>query len=109
MDNRVFEDLKSAFRKANQQDGPQVLIFDSAPIKTFIAGANVPAFIQNINRGNFQGIKDDTAKWQDVIFHGMTGVGKPKIAIVDGATFKWASNPKRWPEFCARAARVAAP
>lgn len=87
LDNRVFEDLRSAFRQANQPDGPQVLIFDSAPIKTFIAGANVPAFIKNVNRGNFQGIKDDTAKWQDVIFHEMTGVGKPKIAIVDGAAF----------------------
>ncbi|MDP2914689.1 MAG: 3-hydroxyacyl-CoA dehydrogenase NAD-binding domain-containing protein [Candidatus Aminicenantes bacterium] len=87
LDNRVFEDLKSAFRKANQQDGPQVIIFDSAPIKTFIAGANVPDFIQNINRNNFQGIKDDTARWQDVIFHEITGGGRPKIAIVDGATF----------------------
>ncbi len=87
LDNRVFEDLKSAFRKANQGVGPQVIIFDSAPIKTFIAGANIPAFIHNIDHGNFQGIKDDTARWQDVIFHEMTGGGRPKIAIVDGAAF----------------------
>ena len=25
--------------------------------------------------------------WQNVIFHEMTGGGKPKIAIVDGAAF----------------------
>lgn len=87
LDSRVFEDLREAFQKANQQEEAQVIIFDSAPIKTFIAGANVPDFIANIRKGNYQGIKDNTVKWQDVLFHEMTGGGKPKIAIVDGAAF----------------------
>jgi 3-hydroxyacyl-CoA dehydrogenase/enoyl-CoA hydratase/carnithine racemase len=87
LDSRVFEDLREAFRKANQQEEAQVIIFDSAPIKTFIAGANVPDFIANIRKGNYQGIKENTVKWQDVLFHEMTGGGKPKIAIVDGAAF----------------------
>jgi len=87
LDNQVIESLKSAFSKANEDEKVSVIIFDSAPIKTFIAGANVPDFIRKIKEGNFQGIRDDTAMWQDVIFHRMTGGGKPKIAIVDGAAF----------------------
>ncbi|MGB2906120.1 MAG: 3-hydroxyacyl-CoA dehydrogenase NAD-binding domain-containing protein [Candidatus Aminicenantaceae bacterium] len=87
LDNRVFADLREAFQGANQQEEPQVIIFDSAPIKTFIAGANVPNFIENIRQGNFQDLKKNTLMWQDVLFHEMTGGGKPKIAIVDGAAF----------------------
>lgn len=85
LDNRILEELKQSFRKANEDDRIEVIIFDSAPIKTFISGASVPDFIRNIEKGNFQGIKNDTAMWQDVIFHEMTGGVKPKIAIVDGA------------------------
>jgi len=87
LDNHVFEELKASFRKANEDERIAAIIFDSAPIKTFIAGANVSNFIRNIKQGNFQGIKDDTAMWQDVIFHEMIGQGKLKIAIVDGAAF----------------------
>ncbi len=87
LDNQVFEDLKTSFRKANENKSVDVIVFDSAPIKTFIAGANVPNFISDIKQGKFQDIKDNTAMWQDVIFHEMVGSGKPKIAIVDGAAF----------------------
>ncbi len=87
LDTQVFEDLKTSFRKANQDEKVKAIIFDSAPIKTFIAGANVPDFIKNLKQGNFKKIKENTAMWQDVIFHEMTGGGKPKIAIVDGAAF----------------------
>lgn len=87
LDNHVFGELKASFRKANEDERIAAIIFDSAPIKTFIAGANVSNFIRNIKQNNFQGIKDDTAMWQDVVFHEMTGQGKPKIAIVDGAAF----------------------
>jgi enoyl-CoA hydratase/3-hydroxyacyl-CoA dehydrogenase len=87
LDNHVFEDLRDCFRKANDDEKIKAIIFDSAPIKTFIAGANVSNFIINIKQGNFKGIKKNTAMWQDVIFHEMTGGGKPKIAIVDGAAF----------------------
>jgi enoyl-CoA hydratase/3-hydroxyacyl-CoA dehydrogenase len=87
LDNQVMEKLKSDFSKANEDEQVSVIIFDSAPIKTFIAGANVSDFISYIKEGSFQKIKVDTAFWQDVIFHHMTGRGKPKIAIVDGAAF----------------------
>ncbi len=87
LDNRVFEDLREAFREANEDDRVKAIIFDSAPIKTFIAGANVPHFIAHIRQGNFQAVKENTAFWQEVIFHEMTGSGKPKVAIVDGAAF----------------------
>lgn len=86
LDNRVFEDLRSAFKRANIDQKVKVIIFDSAPIKTFIAGANVPDFVKNMKAGRFEKIRDDTAMWQDVLFHLMTGKGKPKIAIVDGLT-----------------------
>lgn len=87
LDNRVFENLRSDFNKANEDEKVNVIIFDSAPIKTFISGADVSTFIRNIKEGNFQGLKEVATKWQDVIFHRMTGGGKPKIAIVDGAAF----------------------
>jgi len=87
LDNQVFEDLKAFFQKANKDERVEVIIFDSSPLKTFIAGANASNFIRNIKQGNFLGIKDDMAMWQDVLFHEMTGQGKPKIAIVDGAAF----------------------
>ncbi len=87
LDSRVFDECRSAFQKANADDGVQVIIFDSAPIKTFIAGANVPDFISNIKAGRIQKILDETSHWQDILFNEMTGRGKPKVAIVDGATF----------------------
>ncbi len=87
LDDRVFEDLKLAFESADNAKDVAVLVFDSAPIKTFIAGANVPDFIKNLDEGNLAGMRDRTAKWQDILFHRMTGGGKPKIAIVDGTTF----------------------
>lgn len=85
LDNQVFERLKASFKQANEDSDVRVIIFDSAPIKTFIAGANVHYFIRVIRESNFKGLKKDVAFWHDVIFHGMTCGGKPKIAIVDGA------------------------
>ncbi|MGD8534612.1 MAG: 3-hydroxyacyl-CoA dehydrogenase/enoyl-CoA hydratase family protein [Candidatus Aminicenantes bacterium] len=85
LDNQVFEGLKDSFKQANEDSHVRVIIFDSAPIKTFIAGANVPYFIRAIRENNFKDLKKDIAFWQDVVFHEMTGGGKPKIAIVDGA------------------------
>ncbi|MFQ6038989.1 MAG: 3-hydroxyacyl-CoA dehydrogenase NAD-binding domain-containing protein, partial [Candidatus Aminicenantales bacterium] len=82
LDNRVFDDLSALFQKAYEDDRVGVVVFDTAPIKTFIAGANVPDFIANIRKGNFSGIRENTAMWQDVLFHRMTGSGKPKVAIV---------------------------
>ncbi len=87
LDSKVFDKLKEFFRQANQDKKIKVIIFDSAPIKTFIAGANVIHFLKNIKEGNFQKIKEETARWQDVIFYQMTGGGKPKIAVVDGAAY----------------------
>jgi enoyl-CoA hydratase/carnithine racemase len=87
LDNQVFEDLKDSCKKANQDEKIKAIIFDSGPIKTFIAGTNVSHFIRQMREENFQGIKEDTIRWQDVLFHQMTGSGKPKIAIVDGAAF----------------------
>ncbi len=87
LDNRVFENLRSDFNKANEDERICVIIFDSAPIKTFISGADVCTFLRNIKEGNFQRLKEVAIMWQDVIFNHMTGGGKPKIAIVDGAAF----------------------
>lgn len=87
LDSRVFESLKSSFNKANTDVSVKAIIFDSAPIKTFIAGVDVSYFLRSIREGNFQGIKEDMTRWQDVIFQEMTGGGKPKIAIVDGAAY----------------------
>jgi len=86
MDNTVFEEWKRQFGEANEDPECKVIIFDTAPIKTFIAGAHVPSFIERIKEGDFEKIKQDTAMWQEVIFHYMTGTDKPKIAIVDGQT-----------------------
>jgi enoyl-CoA hydratase/3-hydroxyacyl-CoA dehydrogenase len=85
LDNQVFEGLKASFKQANKDSDVRVIIFDSAPIKTFIAGADVPYFIRIIRENNFKDLKEDVASWNDVVFHEMTGGGKPKIAIVDGA------------------------
>jgi enoyl-CoA hydratase/carnithine racemase len=87
LDNQVFDDLRDSFRRANQDEKVKVIIFDSAPIKTFIAGANVPFFIRCIREAKFKELKDDVYRWQDILFHEMTGQGKPKIAVVDGAAF----------------------
>jgi len=87
LDSRVFDECRSAFQNANDKKDIQAIIFDSAPIKTFIAGANVPDFISNIKAGSFQKIVDETAQWQDILFHEMTGGGKPKVVLVDGTTF----------------------
>ncbi len=87
LDNRVFDDLKASFSRANEDRNVQAIIFDSAPIKTFIAGANVPYFIKRIKSNEFRELKDDVARWHDVLFHEMTGKGRPKVAIVDGAAF----------------------
>jgi 3-hydroxyacyl-CoA dehydrogenase len=87
MDNFVFKEWEKAFEKANKDRKVKVIVFDSAPIKTFIAGANVDNFIDRIRKKQIQHIKRDTAMWQDVMFHKMTGRGKPKIAIIDGVTF----------------------
>ena len=87
LDSIVFEHLRASFRRANDDKDIQVIIFDSAPIKTFIAGANVPYFIRRIRENKFQELKEDVACWHDILFHEMTGSGKPKVAIVDGAAF----------------------
>lgn len=87
LDNQAFKDLKLRFKRANQDERVKVIIFDSAPIKTFIAGTSVSYFIRQIRQENFQGIKEGIEHWQDVLFHQMTGGGKPKIAIVDGGAF----------------------
>ncbi len=87
LDSHVFNECRSAFQKANADKNVQAILFDSAPIKTFIAGANVPDFISNIKANRIQKIIEETALWQDVLFHEMTGGGKPKVAIVDGTTF----------------------
>ncbi|MCK4721201.1 3-hydroxyacyl-CoA dehydrogenase/enoyl-CoA hydratase family protein, partial [bacterium] len=87
LDDDVFDRLEAAFEKANADANVSTIVFDTAPIKTFIAGANVPKFIENMEAGNFEAIKKGTERWQDVMFHKMTGSGKPKIAIVDGQAF----------------------
>ena len=87
MDNAVFEELKKQLSAANEDEKCKVIVFDTAPIKTFIAGAHVPTFIERINSGEFNAIVKDTREWQNVLFHFMTGTSKPKIAIVDGQAF----------------------
>jgi len=87
LDNQVFDDFRASFKRANEDKNVQVIIFDSAPIKTFIAGANVPYFIRRIRENKFQELKEDVARWHDILFHRMTGSGKPKVAVVDGAAF----------------------
>jgi len=87
MDNTVFTELEQRFRQAYDDDSVLVVVFDTAPIKTFIAGANVADFVSRVKEGAYEAIRDDTARWQEVIFRTMTGAGKPKIAVVDGQTF----------------------
>lgn len=87
IDNSIFEELKRQFDEANEDESCKVIIFDTAPIKTFIAGAHVPSFIERIKAKDFAAIVRDTREWQNVIFHYMTGTDKPKIAIVDGQAF----------------------
>ncbi len=87
LDDFVFDMLEEAFAKANADDNVDTIVFDTAPIKTFIAGANVPKFVENMEAGRFDAIREGTARWQDIMFHKMTGSGKPKVAIVDGQAF----------------------
>ncbi len=87
MDNKIFEQLKRQFSEANEDEACKVIVFDTAPIKTFIAGAHIPAFIERIKAKDFGAIERDTREWQRVIFQVMTGTPKPKIAIVDGQAF----------------------
>ncbi len=87
LDDKVFDGLEEAFARANVDKNVSAIVFDTAPIKTFIAGANVPKFIENIEAGDFKAIVKGTERWQDVLFHKMTGAGKPKVAIVDGQAF----------------------
>ena len=87
LDSRLFASLKSSFNNASRDERVKVIIFDSAPIKTFISGVDVLFFITSIQEGNFQGIKEEMRGWQKVMFNGLTGGGKPKIAIVDGAAY----------------------
>jgi enoyl-CoA hydratase/3-hydroxyacyl-CoA dehydrogenase len=87
MSNAVFAELRRQFTEANEDDACKVIIFDTAPIKTFIAGAHIPTFIERIKARDFEAIKRDTEEWQRVIFEVMTGTPKPKIAIVDGQAF----------------------
>lgn len=87
LDPQTLEDLRASFDRANEDEKVEVVIFDSAPIKTFISGADFSNFIIYIRMSNFEGLKKVVARWQDIIFKRMTGQGKPKIAIVDGAAF----------------------
>lgn len=85
LDSEVFSDLKDAFNRADGDDQVKVVLFDTAPIKTFIAGANVPGFIKNIEAGKHETIKEETAAWQQILCHEILGKEKPRIAIVDGS------------------------
>jgi 3-hydroxyacyl-CoA dehydrogenase/enoyl-CoA hydratase/carnithine racemase len=87
VDNSIFEELNRQFSEANEDDACKVIVFDTAPIKTFIAGASIPAFIERIKSNDIESIVRETREWQRVIFHVMTGTPKPKIAIVDGQAF----------------------
>ncbi|MBF8293848.1 MAG: hypothetical protein HW389_393 [Bacteroidetes bacterium] len=87
MDHKIFEELKRQFSEANDDETCRVIIFDTAPIKTFIAGAHIPTFIERIKVKDFGAIERETREWQHVIFRVMTGTTKPRIAIVDGQAF----------------------
>jgi len=87
MDNRVFAEFREAFAAADSDPGVKAVIFDTAPIKTFIAGANVPGFVENIRAGKFDAIREDTRTWQKILFGVMTRSEKPRIALVDGQAF----------------------
>ncbi len=87
MDNNVFAEFKENFNSADSDPDVKSVIFDTAPIKTFIAGANVPEFVNNIKQDKIKTIVEDTRNWQKVLFNDMTRASKPRIAIVDGQTF----------------------
>ncbi|MCX6646044.1 MAG: 3-hydroxyacyl-CoA dehydrogenase NAD-binding domain-containing protein [bacterium] len=87
LDDIVFDRLEEAFGNANADKNVESIVFDTASIKTFIAGANVPKFVENMEKGDFKAIRVGTERWQQVLFHKMTGSGKPKVAIVDGQAF----------------------
>jgi enoyl-CoA hydratase/3-hydroxyacyl-CoA dehydrogenase len=87
LDSSVFDCLEEAFDKANADKNVSSIIFDTAPIKTFIAGANVPGFVKSMVANDHAAIKERTIRWQEVMFKKMTGSGKPKVAIVDGQAF----------------------
>ncbi len=84
LDSEVFAALGDAFDAAHADDKVRVVVFETAPIKTFIAGANVKNFVDRIHADDHVGIRDETAAWQDILFHRMTGRDKPMIALVDG-------------------------
>ena len=90
LDTEVFKDLEAAFKRADQDEKIEVVLFDTAPIKTFIAGANVSVFVDRIQKGEVDKIVSDTALWQKILFNTITGKKaggtKPRIAIVDGNT-----------------------
>lgn len=87
VNNTVFAELDAAFTDANNDKKCKAIIFDTAPIKSFIAGADIPAFIERVKREDYDAIVKDTAEWQRVIFHVMTGTDKPKVVIIDGQAF----------------------
>jgi enoyl-CoA hydratase / 3-hydroxyacyl-CoA dehydrogenase len=86
LDTIVFQDLEAAFKRADQDEKIEVILFDSAPIKTFIAGANVSVFVDRIKKGEVDQIVSETSLWQKILFNTITGAKKPRIAIVDGMT-----------------------
>ncbi|HLF13947.1 MAG TPA: enoyl-CoA hydratase/isomerase family protein, partial [Bacteroidota bacterium] len=87
MNNAIFSELGEEFRKADDDPSCAVIIFDTAPIKSFIAGADVRAFFDKMTAGKFDAIRKETAEWQRILFKVMTGTAKPKVAIVDGNAF----------------------
>ncbi|MFQ6069471.1 MAG: 3-hydroxyacyl-CoA dehydrogenase/enoyl-CoA hydratase family protein [Candidatus Aminicenantales bacterium] len=84
LDDRVMERLGEAFSKAEENERIKVIIFDTAPIKTFISGFKPGFLIREIRLGNFRGLRQAAERWQDIVFHRLTGGKKPRIAIVDG-------------------------
>ncbi len=87
VNNEIFTELDREFTLANEDPSCKVVIFDTAPIKSFIAGADVRAFHEKVLAGRFDAIRDETTEWQRVIFNVMTGAGKPRVAIVDGNAY----------------------
>jgi enoyl-CoA hydratase/3-hydroxyacyl-CoA dehydrogenase len=87
MNNTVFAELEEEFRRANDDPSCGVIIFDTAPIKSFIAGADVRAFLDRVVAGKFEAILRETVEWQRILFTVVTGTAKPKVAIVDGNAF----------------------
>ncbi len=84
MDNAVFDEWAEEFGRANEDPECRAIVVDTAPIKTFIAGADIQTFLSHIRAGEVDAIVADTRRWQKVLFTIMTGTPKPKIAIVDG-------------------------